>query len=110
HGLCGGVAAGCRDYSLLDLARCGIRGLAAIDRTKADEAGVYCTGCLLTLGIFRLASPFGKRLRHIVEYARESIGETVERTNTRKAMRMALGIGLNALPRYFDPRRFKLDE
>lgn len=110
HGLCCGVAAGCRDYGLLDLAKCGIRGLAAIDRTKADEAGVYCTGCLLTLGIFRLAAPFGKRLRHIVEYARESIGETVERTNTRKAARMALGIGLNALPRYFDPRRFKLDE
>jgi hypothetical protein len=104
------VAAGCREYSLFDLARCGIKGIAAIDRAKADEAGVYCTGCLLTLGIFRFTNPFGKRLRHIIEYAREAIGESVERTNTWKAIQMTLGIGLNALPRYFDPRRFKFEE
>jgi Fe-S oxidoreductase len=110
HGLCCGVAAGCREYSMFDLARCGFKGLAALDRAKADEAGTYCTGCLLTLGIFRLANPFGKRLRHIVEYAREAMGESVERKNTQKALQMALGIGLNALPRYFDPRRFKLEE
>lgn len=110
HGLCCGVAAGCREYSLIDLARCGFKGLAALDRAKADEAGIYCTGCLLTLGIFRLANPFGKPLRHIVEYAREAIGETVERTNTKKALQMTAGIGLNALPRYFDPRRFKFEE
>jgi Fe-S oxidoreductase len=108
HGLCCGVAAGCNSYSLLDLARCGMKGLAALDRAPADEAGVYCTGCLLTLGIFRLARPFGKRLRHIVEYVRESIGERVELTKTRKAAEMAIGIGLNALPGYLDPRRFKL--
>lgn len=110
HGLCCGVAAGCREYSLFDLARCGIKGLSAIDRTKADEAGIYCTGCLLTLGIFRLTNPFGKRLKHIVEYAREAIGERAERTHTEKAVRMVLGIGLNALPRYVDPRRFKIEE
>jgi len=109
HGLCCGVAAGCREYSLVDLARCGFKGLSVLDRTKADEAAIYCTGCLLTLGIFRLANPFGKRLRHIVEYVREALGENVERTHTKKALQMTLGIGINALPRYLDPRRFKID-
>ena len=108
HGLCCGVAAGCNSYSLIDLARCGLKGLAALDRTKANEAAIYCTGCLLTLGIFRLFNPFGKRLRHVVEYAREAIGERVERTNTKKAVQMALGIGMNALPKYIDPRHFKM--
>jgi Fe-S oxidoreductase len=108
HGLCCGVAAGCNSFSLIDLARCGLNGLAALDRAKADEASIYCTGCLLTLGIFRLLNPFGKRLRHIVEYSREAIGEKVDRRNTKKALQMAFGIGMNALPKYIDPRHFKM--
>ena len=108
HGLCCGVAAGCNSFSLTDLAGCGLKGLAALDRTKANEAAIYCTGCLLTLGIFRLLNPFGKSLRQVVEYAREALGEKAERTNTKKAVQMALGIGINALPKYIDPRHFKL--
>lgn len=108
HGLCCGVAAGCNSYSLFDLVGCGLKGLAALDKSAADEAAMYCTGCLLTLGIFRLAKPFGKRLRHIVEYAREALGETVERNNTKKALQMSIGIGLHSLPKYLDPRRFKI--
>jgi Fe-S oxidoreductase len=110
HGLCCGVAAGCNRYSLIDLARCGLKGLIALDKTDADEAALYCTGCLLTLGIFRLVNPFGKRLRHVVEYSRDALGEKAIRTNTKKAVQMALGIGINSLPKYIDPRRFKLGE
>jgi len=108
HGLCCGVAAGCNSFSLVDLAKCGLKGLAALDKSDADEAAIYCTGCLLTLGIFRLTNPFGKTLRHIIEYAREALGENVKRSNTKKALQMALGIGINALPKYLDPRRFKM--
>jgi Fe-S oxidoreductase len=108
HGLCCGVAAGCNSFSLIDLASCGLKGLSALDKADADDAAIYCTGCLLTLGIMRLANPFGKTLRHIVEYAREALGENVKRTNTKKALQMALGIGINALPKYLDPRHFKM--
>ncbi len=108
HGLCCGVAAGCNSFSLIDLSKCGLKGLIALDKSDADEAALYCTGCLLTLGIFRLVNPFGKRLRHVIEYAREALGEKVERTNTKKAVQMAIGIGINALPKYLDPRRFKM--
>jgi Fe-S oxidoreductase len=108
HGLCCGVASGCNSFSLIDLAGCGFKGLCALDKADADEAAIYCTGCLLTLGIMRLANPFGKRLRHIVEYARDALGEKVNRTNTKKALQMALGIGINALPKYLDPRHFKM--
>jgi Fe-S oxidoreductase len=108
HGFCCGMAAGCNRYGIFDLARCVRMGLSAIDRAKADEAAIYCTGCLLSLGIFRLLNPFGKRLRHTVEYAREAIGERVERKNTKKAIQMTLGIGINALPKYLDPRHFKM--
>jgi Fe-S oxidoreductase len=108
HGLCCGVAAGCNSFSLMDLSKWGMKGLIALDKSDADEAAIYCTGCLLTLGIMRLANPFGKTLRHVVEYTREALGEKVNRTNTKKALQMALGIGINALPKYLDPRRFKM--
>lgn len=109
HGLCCGVAAGCNRYSLFDLMREGRRALRALDQAPGETITAYCTGCLLTLGIFRLINPFGKQPVHLVAYVREAMGETVARGNTMKALQMVAGIGRHALPYYLSRARFTLD-
>ena len=108
HGLCCGVAAACSRYSVVDLIRCGMRQLLALDAAPGEEAAVYCAGCYLTLGCMRLVHPFGKRLVHLLEYARQAIGEDVERRNTAKSLALIKGVSTHALPAYLDPRRFTL--
>ncbi|MCE5333577.1 MAG: (Fe-S)-binding protein [Desulfobacteraceae bacterium] len=108
HGLCCGVAAGCNRYSLIDLVRWGYTALHTLEKAEGDEIAVYCTGCLLTLNIFHLLNPFGKRLVHLIEYTRAALGERVERRHTVKAVQMAAGIGIHALPHYLNPKRIKI--
>ena len=107
-GLCCGVAAACSRYSLVDLIRYSMKQLLALDAAEGDETAIYCTGCYLTLGCMRLVQPFGKKLVHFLEYARQSIGEDVQNKNTRRSFALIKDISTHALPAYLDPRRFYL--
>ena len=106
HGLCCGVAAGCRSYSLVDLVACGLRELTTLDLTDAAEVVVYCTGCLHTLAIFRLMNPFGKPIVHLLEYVRYSLGEDAPGRHTKRALQMAAGILTHAATSYLSRKRF----
>ncbi len=107
-GLCCGMAAGCTSYSGLDIMRCASRELKTLDGAGADEAAIYCTGCLIQLGIARLASPFGRPLRHVLELVYRAMGISVNARLASKSFRIFRGIAAHALPRYLDPRRFRL--
>ncbi|MEA3223693.1 MAG: hypothetical protein U9P49_11095 [Thermodesulfobacteriota bacterium] len=106
HGLCCGVAAGCNKYSGLDIFLNGMRQLWTLDRAEGNDAAIYCTGCLVTLSCFRLLSPFGKRLMHIIEYVRQALGEDVERKNKIRALQIVSGIAGHVLPVYFSSKKF----
>jgi len=108
HGLCCGIAAACNRYSMVDLVRNSMRSLLALDAAAGDEAAVYCTGCYLTLGCMRIVQPFGKKLVHLLEYARQAIGENVQLPYTARTLALIKGLATHTLPAYLDPRRFTL--
>lgn len=110
HGLCCGMASGARRYSIADLARYSTAGLKALDRAEGDIGLIYCTGCLLTFSMVRLARPFGKKLVHPLELYRRAVGEEAPRKHLSRARSMLAGISLRALPKYFSRKRFRLEK
>ncbi len=110
HGLCCGMASGARRYGISDLARYSSMGLSELDRTEGDFGLIYCTGCLLTFSMARMTRPFGKKLVHPLELYRKAVGEKAPRKHMSRARSMLAGIALNALPKYFTRKRFRLEE
>ncbi|HPA71552.1 MAG TPA: (Fe-S)-binding protein [Spirochaetota bacterium] len=109
RGLCCGMASGARRYSVADLARYTVMGLRELDRAEGDLGLAYCTGCLLTFSMARLARPFGKKLVHPLELYRKALGEKALRRNIPRALSILAGISLKALPKYFSRDRFRLE-
>ena len=105
HGLCCGIAAGCRNFSAVDLVRHGRRALQALDRAPGREAVTYCTGCYLVLNVLRLTRPWGKRVGHVLEYVRRALGEEVPDQRLRRSAQFVAGIARNTLPQYFSKER-----
>ncbi len=107
-GLCCGMAAGAKKFSVMDLIKNAMRQLIALDRSKGKETAIYCTGCLLMFSTVRPLRPFGKKMRHFLEYIRKALGEDVTRKNTPRALSIFKGITLHSVPFYFSSKKIKL--
>lgn len=110
EGLCCGMASGARRFSALDLIRYSLRQLIELDRADGDIALAYCTGCLLMLSSVRPLKPFGKKLVHLLEPIRMALGETVPRTNMKRARSILGGIACHSLPFSFSRKTFRLSD
>ena len=107
-GLCCGMAAGAKKFSVVDLVLNSLKQLIALDRSKGNQTAIYCTGCLLMLSAVRPMKPFGKKMRHFLEYIRNALGEKVPRKNVSRALSIFKGITIHSLPFHFSSKTFRL--
>lgn len=108
QGLCCGVAAGCHNYSVIDLIKGGLKELDRLNRSEGDKAAVYCGGCMLTFAALHYLKPMGKRPVHTLELLRRAMGEKPAHSRRKRAVQMLAGIGRHALPSYFSKETFRL--
>ena len=107
-GLCCGMAAGAKNFSVIDLIKNSLKQLITLDRSKGKQTAIYCTGCLLMLSTIRPIKPFGKKMFHFLEYIRKALGEDVTRKNISRALSIFKGITLHSVPFYFSSKKFKI--
>jgi len=107
-GLCCGMAAGAQKFSVVDLIKNSLRQLITLDRSKGKQTAIYCTGCLLMLSAVRPMKPFGKKMRHFLEYIRNALGENITRKNIPRALSIFKGITVHSVPYHFNSKTFKL--
>lgn len=108
NGLCCGMAAGAKRFSVIDLIKNSMKQLIMLDRSKGDQTAIYCTGCLLMLSTVRPIKPFGKKMLHFLEYIRKALGEDVTRKNIPRALSIFKGIMLHSVPYHFSSKKFKM--
>lgn len=106
-GLCCGMAAGCNSFSGADIAAASLRQAKTLARSSADMAALYCTGCLLTLTMFKMLMPFSaKPLVHNLELMRRALGEPCKTGIENRSRAVLAGVIRKAVPGYLNPGRF----
>jgi Fe-S oxidoreductase len=107
EGLCCGMAAGCNSFSGADIAAASLRQARTLAKSDADMAAIYCTGCLLTLSMFKMLMPFSsKPLVHHIELMRRALGEGCVTGIERRSAAVMAGVIKKAVPGYLNPARF----
>lgn len=86
-GIGGGIShdAGYGKHALFRGQRACLKNLRV---AKAEQIGVYCSGCLEML----MLSESGRRTRHVLEWVQEAIGEQPAGGHQKAAINLALGV------------------
>ncbi len=107
-GLCCGMAAGANTQSGAWMLAATLKRVDELSATGAQAIAAYCAGCLHTFLTIRPLRPGLPPVVHTLELIRRALGEDVETGSSRRARDLALGVAKKAVPRYLDPRRFRL--
>jgi Fe-S oxidoreductase len=110
EGLCCGIAAGCNRFDPRDILRASGMAHRMARKAGAPEMAVYCGGCLLMLSLSRFALPGSLPVIHSLQYVQEAAGERPVRAQSSRALRLAMGVLLNAFPVVLSRRRFRVGE
>jgi len=90
---CCGFAGAAPGFNPLTMLRLGMQRIVEMRRSAADEALVYCNGCLLMLTVTSMVTPAGLSVRHLIEFLEAASGREKERPHKRRGL-MIMGAAL----------------